>query len=137
MAVMFALVLALVLSGLVALVGDLILIYDAAGRFDNGALVGAQAGASQVDVIQLREGTVVLDNATATRVCEEAAAVTAGLGSGGRQASCAVSPDGRSVRATVRANIPLVFASHGPAITISRSHTGTVAVGESRGDTAP
>jgi hypothetical protein len=128
---MFALVLALVLSGLIALVGDVILLYDAAGRYDNGALVGAQAGASQVDPVLLRDGIVVLDRARATSICEDAAAATSGLTQ--RQVSCSVSSDGHSVTALVRNTVPLLFIVYGPGLTISRTHTGTIAVGESQG----
>ncbi len=132
-AVMFALVLALVLSGLVALVGDVILLYDASGRYDNGALVGAQAGASQVDTLQLRQGVVVLDPGQAIRVCREAAGVTSGLTANSPAVHCEVSADGKSVTADVTNRVPLVFAAYGPGLTISRKHTGTIAVGESQG----
>ncbi|GAC1575831.1 MAG: hypothetical protein NVS3B24_04890 [Candidatus Dormibacteria bacterium] len=134
MAVMFAIVLALVLGGLVALIGDVIVLYEAAGRYDNGALVGAQAGASQVDTAQLRMGQVVLDPGEAARVCREAASVTADVSLESNEVNCLVSPDRKSVTAEVRVRTRLVFAAHGPAINISRKHTGTVAVGESRGE---
>ncbi len=130
-AVMFALVLALFLSGLVALVGDVILLYDAAGRYDNGALVGAQAGASQVDRGLLREGQVALDPGRASAICTEAASVTSGLAAG--EVRCTVSPDRRSVTSHVSHRVPLVFAAYGPGLTITRDHTGTIAVGESQG----
>jgi hypothetical protein len=128
---MFALVLALVLSGLVALVGDVILLYDAAGRYDNGALVGAQAGASQVDRTLLRQGQVLLDPTRASATCAEAASVTSGLS--GVDVRCTVSPDNRSVTSHVSHRVPLVFAVFGPGLTITRDHTGTIAVGESQG----
>ena len=128
---MFALVLALVLSGLIALVGDVILLYDAAGRYDNGALVGAQAGASQVDSALLRQGEVALDTARASSVCAEAASLTSGLTRG--EISCDVSADNRSVTAHVSHRVSLVFAEYGPGITITRVHTGTIAIGESQG----
>jgi len=131
---MFAIVLALVLSGLVALVADVITLYEAAGRYDNGALVGAQAGASQVDPAQLRQGSVVLDPAEAVRVCSEAASVTAAIRGGEGAVHCTVSADRRSVAAEVTGRTRLVFANFGPALTMSRNHTGTVAVGESRGE---
>ncbi len=130
-AMMFALVLALVLSGLVALVGDVILLYDSAGRFDNGALVGAQAGSSQVDTAALRQGVVVLDAQRATATCVDAASVTSGLRAA--EVSCTVSPDGHSVTAHVSHRVPLMFAIYGPGLTITRDHTGTIAVGESQG----
>ncbi|MGI8610522.1 MAG: hypothetical protein ACR2MY_15080 [Candidatus Dormibacteria bacterium] len=128
---MFALVLALVLSGLVALVGDVILLYDAAGRYDNGALVGAQAGASQVDPAQLRAGVVVLESARASAACADAASLTAGLRAA--DVACTVSADGHSVTAHISRRVPLLFAIYGPGLTITRDHTGTVAVGESLG----
>ncbi|MEA2684523.1 MAG: hypothetical protein QOK05_2851 [Chloroflexota bacterium] len=130
-AVMFAIVLALVLSGLIALVGDVILLYDAAGRYDNGALVGAQAGASQVDPGLLRQGQVALDSATAISVCVEAASITSGLAA--REITCTVSADNRSVTAHVSHRVPLAFAAFGPGLTITRDHTGTIAIGESQG----
>ena len=131
---MFAIVLALVLSGLLALVGNVILLYDAAGRYDNGALVGAQAGASQVDTVQLRQGVVVLDGVEAVRTCSEAAAVTSGLDRSTPAIRCTVSADGRSITAEISKRVPLVFAAYGPGLNITRSHTGTIAVGESHGD---
>ncbi|MDQ6747507.1 MAG: hypothetical protein M3010_05300 [Candidatus Dormibacteraeota bacterium] len=130
-AIMFALVLALVLTGIVALVGDVILLYDAAGRYDNGALVGAQAGASQVDRALLRQGVVALDPARAGTVCAEAATITSGLP--GAEVRCTVSVDKRSVTSHVSHRVPLVFAVYGPGLTITRDHTGTIAVGESQG----
>lgn len=133
-AVMFALVLALVLSGVVGLVGDVIILDDAAGRYDNGALVGAQAGASQVDTVKLRQGVVILDPGQAVRVCSDAASVTSGLPKGSPAIRCSVSDDGKSVTAQVSNRVPLAFAMYGPGLTISRRHTGTIAVGESHGD---
>ena len=130
-AVMFALVFALVLGGLVGVVGDVVLLYDAAGRYDNGALVGAQAGASQVDESLLRQGRVTLDRGRAEAVCAEAASVTSGLAA--PDVSCAVSADGVSITAHVTHRVPLIFAAYGPSYSISREHTGEVAIGESRG----
>ena len=130
-AMMFALVLALVLSGLIALVGDVILLYEASGRYDNGALVGAQAGASQVDTAELRLGVVVLDPARTMSTCTEAASLTAGLPPG--EVRCTVATDGHSVTARVGHRVPLLFARFGPALTISREHTGRIAIGESQG----
>ena len=132
-AVMFALVLALVLSGVIALVGNVIVLYDIAGRYDNGALVGAQAGASQVDTALLRQGQVVLDPGRAASVCMDAAAMTSGLDRA--EIKCLVSPDARSVTAHLSRRVPLVFASYGPGITITRDHTGAIGVGESQGTT--
>lgn len=131
-AMMFALVLALVLSGLVALVGDVILLYDAAGRYDNGALVGAQAGSSQVDSRLLRDGVVVLDTPRAASTCVDAAITTSGLKA--VDVSCTVSADGHSITARVSHRVPLLFIVYGPAVAISRTHTGVVAVGESQGN---
>jgi hypothetical protein len=130
---MFALVLALVLSGLVALVGDVVLLYDAAGRYDNGALVGAQAGSSQVDPSLLRRGQVELDAGRAAAVCREAASITSGLPVS--EIACTVSADAHSVTAEVRHDVPLVFAVYGPGLRISRSHTGTIGVGQRQGST--
>jgi hypothetical protein len=130
---MFALVLALVLSGLIALVGNVVLLYDAAGRYDNGALVGAQAGASQVDTRQLRQGVVILDTSEAVRVCLDAVAATANLPPNSNAINCRVSADGRSVTAEVTKDVPLMFAAYGPGVLIKRTHTGTIAVGESQG----
>lgn len=130
-AIMFALVLALVLSGLIALVGNVIVLYDVAGRYDNGALVGAQAGASQVDPSLLRRGRVALEAGRATSVCVEAASITSGLARD--EVSCAVSADGRSVTAHLSHTVPLVFSAYGPGLTITRDHTGTIGVGESQG----
>jgi hypothetical protein len=130
-AMMFALVLALALSGLVALVGDVLLVYDAAGRYDNGALVGAQAGASQVDTNAVRLGQVRLDRSGAAATCVDAASITAGVPA--RDVECTVSPDGHAVTARVSHKVPLLFAIYGPGLTITRDHTGAVAVGESQG----
>jgi hypothetical protein len=130
-AMMFALVLALVLSGLIALVGDVMLLYDASGRYDNGALVGAQAGASQVDTAQLRLGVVVLDPPRAISTCTDAASVTSGLPPG--EVLCTVGADGRSVTAVISRRVPMLFSRLGPGLTITREHTGRIAVGESQG----
>jgi len=129
-AAMFALVFALVLVGLVALVGDLLQVYATGGRLDNGALVGAQAGASQVDVERLRAGDVVLDASRASSTCVTAAAGTANVAPA--DVSCEVDAEQKSVTATVRETIPLVMSTFGPTFTVSRSHTGTVGVGQSQ-----
>ena len=130
-AVMFALVFALVLVSLATMVGDLLQIYAAAGRLDNGALTGAQAGASQVDVAGLRSGSVTLDVAAARQTCVEAAASTASIAVA--NVNCTIDAQRKSVTATVRETVPLVLTSFGPTFTITRSHTGTIAVGQTSG----
>ena len=59
--VIFALVLSLFLVWMIALVADVGALYVAYDRFDNAALLAAQAGASAVDTGQLYQGNLRLD----------------------------------------------------------------------------
>lgn len=127
-AIMFALVLGLFLVYLIIVVGDLLVLYNAAGRYDNAALVGAQAGASQLDVVSLREGNLVLDRAAAAAACADAARNTAG--DPGVAISCQVGAGGKTITATVSRRVPLVFRQFGPDIFVTKSHTGTPVAGE-------
>ena len=59
--VIFALVLSFFLVWMIALVADVGTLYVAYDRFDNAALLAAQAGASAIDTGQLYQGNLRLD----------------------------------------------------------------------------
>jgi len=80
--VIFALVLSLFLVWMIALVADVGTLYVAYDRFDNAALLAAQAGASAVDTGQLYQGNLRLDAGQARLFCEQS------LTGAGVQGSC-------------------------------------------------
>jgi hypothetical protein len=80
--VIFALVLSFFLVWMIALVADVGTLYVAYDRFDNAALLAAQAGASAVDTGQLYQGNLRLDVGQARLLCQQS------LGAAGVQGSC-------------------------------------------------
>ena len=80
--VIFALVLSLFLVWMIALVADVGTLYVAYDRFDNAALLAAQAGASAIDTGQLYQGSLRLDVGQARLFCEQS------LSAAGVQGSC-------------------------------------------------
>ena len=80
--VIFALVLSFFLVWMIALVADVGTLYVAYDRFDNAALLAAQAGASAVDTGQLYQGNLRLDVGQARLFCQQS------LGAAGVQGNC-------------------------------------------------
>jgi Flp pilus assembly protein TadG len=74
--VMFAVVLALLFIGLLALIADLGAVYTSYSRAENVALLAAQAGASQINQQDFYNGVIDLDASAAPARC--AAAIQAG-----------------------------------------------------------
>jgi hypothetical protein len=66
---MFALVMALFFSGMVALVSDVGAVLVGYNRADDAALLAAQAGASAIDPDAFRQGSLALDLPTARARC--------------------------------------------------------------------
>lgn len=69
--VIFAVMLALVLVGMLALMADLGAVFTTYTRADNLALLAAQSGAAAIDYNQVYNGRVVLDQAAATSRCSD------------------------------------------------------------------
>jgi hypothetical protein len=91
--VIFALVLALLLSGLTALVADLGAVFVAYNRVDDSALLAIQAGASAVDEESFYTGHLELDAPVASQRCRDS------LADAGLTGTC--SADTRSVTVDV------------------------------------
>jgi hypothetical protein len=70
--VVFAVVLALFFTGMIALVSDLGAVFIAYTRADDAALLGAQAGAAAIDERSVYGGNLSLDPGEARRRCESA-----------------------------------------------------------------
>lgn len=71
---MFALVMLFVFTGLIALVGDAAVMMFTYDQADSAALLGAQAGASQVDLALLyQQNQTVLSLGQAQQVCQDTA----------------------------------------------------------------
>jgi hypothetical protein len=73
--VIFALVLAFFLVGMLALVADLGTLFVAYNRVDDGALLATQAGASAIDQGSFYGGSLRLDPQAAEQRCQESLAV--------------------------------------------------------------
>jgi hypothetical protein len=70
--VIFAVVLALFFTGMLALVADLGALFVAYNRVDDGALLAIQAGASAIDEASFYTGRLQLDPAVARGRCQDA-----------------------------------------------------------------
>jgi hypothetical protein len=97
--VVFALVLALFLAGMLALTADLGAVFVAYNRIDDGALLAIQAGASGIDLDSFYTGSLQLDAATAAQRCQDSLAAARLAG------QCAA--DARSVSVDVSEAVPL------------------------------
>jgi Flp pilus assembly protein TadG len=113
--VIFALVLALFFTWMIALVADLGSMLTAYNRFDNAALLAAQAGASTVDLNQLYNGRLSLDVNAAKSVCADS------LNQAGVSGSCDGTTNSRVV-ATVdgRVNLPVTILGRQAQIHVQR-----------------
>jgi hypothetical protein len=97
--VIFALVLALFLVGMLALVADLGAVFVAYNRVDDGTLLAVQAGASAIDQGSFYGGQLRLDAGAAEQRCRDS------LAAAQLQGSCGA--DTRSVTADVRQAVAL------------------------------
>ena len=97
--VVFALVLALFLVGMLALTADLGAVFVAYNRVDDGALLAIQAGASGIDEGSFYGGRLQLDAGTAARRCQDS------LADAHLDGRCAA--DDRSVTVDVNEAVPL------------------------------
>jgi hypothetical protein len=97
--VVFALVLALFLVGMLALTADLGAVFVAYNRVDDGALLAIQAGASGIDQGSFYGGSLQLDAGTATQRCQDS------LAAAHLDGRCAA--DTRSVSVDVGEAVPL------------------------------
>ncbi len=97
--VIFAMVLAFFLVGMLALIADLGAVFVAYNRVDDGALLAVQAGASAIDQGSFYTGRLQLDPDAARLRCQDS------LAGAGLTGSC--SADVRSVSAEVSQAVPL------------------------------
>jgi hypothetical protein len=91
--VIFALVLSLFFVWMIALVADVGALYVAYDRFDNAALLAAQAGASAIDTGQLYQGNLRLDVAQARLFCQQSLSAAGVQGTCGQTSSTLVVAD--------------------------------------------
>jgi hypothetical protein len=111
--VMFAVVLALLFTALLALVANVAVLLDRYNQDGLVALLGAQAGASAVDDDEYyRTGSHVLREGTAVSRCRAAAGQATNV-----RVDCRV--DGDRVRVTVSEIVALPVTLGQPAVTVS------------------
>lgn len=107
--VVFALVLALFLAGMLALIADLGAMFVAYNRIDDGALLAIQSGASAIDQGSFYTGRLQLDAAGAAQRCEESLAAARLPG------RCSATPRDVSAEVTQVVTLPVpVFGLQAP-----------------------
>jgi hypothetical protein len=125
--VIFAIVLALFLAGMIALVADLGALFVAYNRVDDGALLAIQAGASAIDEGSFYTGHLQLDAGTAQRRCQESLRLA--------QLDGHCSADARSVAVDVRQVVPLPVPVFGVTAPVHVSRIARPAFGGSAAET--
>jgi hypothetical protein len=116
--VMFALTLAFVFVGLIALIGDAAVMLYQYAQANSAALLGVQAGAATVDLAAFYNGSQQLDSGLAQSNCQQAAAQQ----SAGVTASCQVT-NGHCITANVTktVSLPLPIPGANPQVQITRT----------------
>ena len=99
--VVFALVLALFLVGMLALIADLGAVFVAYNRVDDGALLAIQAGASAIDQGSFYTGRLQLDAAGAEQRCQDSLAAARLAG------RCSATPRSISVDVSQVVTLPI------------------------------
>lgn len=128
--VMFAVVLAFVFVGLLALIADLGALFTAYTRADNVALLAAQAGASRIDEAAFYNGQIVLDPAGASAQC--ATAITAG-NLPQATSHCTLNAARTSVTADIQFRAQLPMPVPGTSAPIHVTETAQVVYGDTTG----
>jgi hypothetical protein len=115
--VMFALTLAFVFVGLIALIGDAAVMLYQYTQANSAALLGVQAGAAAVDLTAFYNGTQQLDVVNGPANCQQAAAQVPGV-----TASCQVT-NGHCITANVTktVSLPLPIPGANPQVQITRT----------------
>jgi hypothetical protein len=121
--VIFALVLALLLVGMLALVADLGTVFVAYTRVDDGALLAIQAGASAIDQDSFYTGQLQLDPMAAAQRCRDS------LAAAGLEGGCTA--DARSVTVEVSQAVALPVPLLGISAPVSVTRTARPAFGGS------
>jgi hypothetical protein len=117
--VMFALTLAFVFVGLIALVGDAAVMLYQYDQANSAALIGVQAGAAAVDLtVFYNSGTQQLEKGTAETNCKQAAQQFPGV-----TAQCQVTGGQHCITAIVTktVSLPLPIPGANPQVQVTRT----------------
>jgi hypothetical protein len=120
--VMFALTLAFVFVGLIALIGDAAVMLYQYTQANSAALVGVQAGAATVDLKAFYNGTQQLDVVNGPANCKQAAEQVPGV-----TALCRVTTTANGQQSCITANVtktvslPLPIPGANPQVQITRT----------------
>jgi hypothetical protein len=132
--VMFAVVLAFLFVGLLALIADLGAVFTAYTRADNVALLAAQAGASQIDRNEFYGGRILLDLNDAPRQCN--AAISAAIEAGNLPkpiASCTLNAARTAVTADIQFSAQMPMPIPGTRAPVHATQTAQVIYGDTTG----
>jgi hypothetical protein len=124
--VIFALVLALFFTAMIALVADLGAMFTAYNRFDDAALLAAQAGASAVSEGDLYAGSLRLNVEAARTACEQSLSQAHVAGSCHQTSASAVIAD-------VDSPVSLPVSLFGREARIHVRHAASPAFGQDQG----
>jgi hypothetical protein len=125
--VMFALTLAFVFVGLIALVGDAAVILFQYSQVNSAALLGVQTGAADVNLDAFYGGSRTLDTGNAQTACESA--VRQQFAGSSVLVTCNVIPGGTGITATVSKTVNLPVPIWGPTFTVQVTRTGQAVFG--------
>ena len=122
------LVFVLVLGGLIAVVGDLLVVSNASARARDAAFLGAQAGGSDVDIasaaaVDVPRSSVLTLSAAASTDCQQAAAAA----DPGVSVTCSVSGGRITVEVSQRVQLPIQLL--GSSVTVRAQALGGPAAG--------
>jgi hypothetical protein len=117
--VIFAVVLALMLIGMLGLIADLGAVFTSYTQADNVALLGAQAGASAIDKAAFYNGQIVLDENAARTACESIIFSAPGVDK--NTSSCAPTATQIQVDVVMEVNLPLPMFGLVPPIHVTRT----------------
>jgi hypothetical protein len=130
--VMFAIVLAFLLVGLLALTADLGALFTAYTRADNVALLAAQAGASQIDQNAFYNGQIILDSTEAPKHCHDA--VVAGrLPQSAFSSNCMLDATKTAMTVDIKFNAQLPLPLPGTSAPIHVTETAQTVYGDTTG----
>ncbi len=121
--VMFVLMLAVLLLGLLALVGDVGAVAFEYERANSSALLGAQAGAADIDLVSLYTSNARQLDPNAATVCRATA-----MQSPGSSATC--TPSGTTITATVSRQARLPIPVWGVSVPVRAVRTAQAVFGD-------
>jgi hypothetical protein len=113
--VMFALVMALFFTGMIALVSDVGAVLVAYNRADDAALLAAQSGASAIDPDAFRGGNLVLDQPTARARCRSS------IERSGMAGDCSVATQRVTAELVKSVYLPIPLAGFNAVVRAKRS----------------